>query len=179
MILQTGSYFPFYELTDADRRVIHALYWQQYAANNNKLNDKTVYARKNSKLAGIAGELAFSRYVGKDAQYVGDTSRTIDFITKGGTVDVKTKLRSMPPRPDFDGSIWGYANNQVDYYAFLSVMEDLQMVWFCGFMTKKEFLTHDQRHRWLAGETDNSNGLEFAADTISLNYKHMRQFTLR
>lgn len=179
MILRAGNHFPVYEMTDADRRRMYEMYWAQYANNQNRLNDKTVYARKNSKLAGIAGEIAFGHYAGAGCQYVGDTSRQIDFITKGGSVDVKTKLRSVAPRLDFDGSIWGYANNKVDYYAFMSVMDDFQLVWFCGFITKSDFLTHDQRHRWMEGETDHSNGLEFAADTISLNYKHMRQFTLR
>jgi len=146
-------------------------------SKSNRLNSKTVYNRKGSRLAGILGEIAFKKYAIGSVRH---KNLAYDFTFNGKTVDVKTKYRTVSPRGNFEASIFPYQEGNyfkaIDYYAFLSVIEDLSTIWFCGLSTKENWLTSPKRVLWKKGETDPTNGKTFEVDTWSIFYKDLTPF---
>lgn len=158
--------------------------YQESFANNNSLNGKTVYARKESRIAGILGEIVFGKYMGNKAKYVGRGDVAYDFETKSESgktlkIDVKCKYRTVLPKADFEASMFNYQNSKhfdSNFYVFLSTMGNFEYVWFCALSTKEHFVNNKNAVIWRKGETDPSNHKTFHEDTISVLYKYLSQF---
>ena len=174
-----------YTPTKQDREKVDYVFSTDY--RNNSLNSKTVYDRKESRMAGLFGEIAFSHYY-ENSEYTGRGDCTYDFIVfnKDGTnskADVKTKYRKVPPRNNFEASVFNYqaSNNhfsEIDYYAFLSTCGNYEKIWFCGIIAKKDLTCNPNAILWKAGQVDPTNGKIFHKDTLSIFYKYLTQFTL-
>lgn len=137
------------------------------------LNSYTVHENEQSRKAGIIGELVFAE-IYSTAKW--STDKRYDFLYKGNRVDVKCKLRNVPPDIyTHEASIFNYqsSNNRVDLYYFMSTIPSFEKVWLCGYITKKQLLAHPLLEHWKRNSIDNSNGKRFAADTLSIGYEHL------
>lgn len=157
----------------------------QSSYKNNSLNSKTVYDRKESRIAGLLGEIAFSHYYEGRCDYVGKGNVPYDFVVHGDNrhsvnVDVKCKYRRVQPKPNFEASIYNYQCGNffkdVDYYAFLSTSGSYEKVWFCGMINKTDLLCNPNTILWKAGQVDPTNGKVFHEDTLSIFYKYLTPF---
>jgi len=140
---------------------------------SNILNNNTVYDRKESRLAGILGEIIFGKLydipmVSKDL--------TFDFEYYGLKIDVKCKLRKVKPKLDYEASFFTYQSTQyfnANVYYFMSTIMPMEQVWLCGFISKEKIMNHPEKVLWKAGQIDTRNGMEFKEDTICLPYKYL------
>lgn len=151
--------------------------------NGNTMNGKTVYDRKNSRMAGILGEIVFADFMGNMAvrasSVLNYSACPYDFLVDGHIrVDVKCKMRTVPPKHFFEASMFEYQEpmkEEVDVYVFLSTIPDMSLVWFCGMCTSLFF--HNNAMLWKAGDVDKSNGKVFDEDTLSLRYSQLEVIT--
>lgn len=57
-----------------------------------------------------------------------------------GRVDNKTKIRTVPPQPDYLGSVASFNTRQrCDFYCFTSILQDSSKLWVAGFYPKALF----------------------------------------
>jgi hypothetical protein len=171
--------FIVYKTMSEDIELARKIHAQDFKKSNN-LNGKTVYNREESRIAGILGEIVFGKYVGR-LGVRGERGDVIyDYIVNGKKVDVKCKFRTVPPKPTFEASFFAYQSSShfadVDYYAFLSTIVGYEYVWFCGVVSKQEWLKNPLGRLWKAGEIDTSNGMKFQKDTWSVFYKDLGKF---
>jgi len=155
---------------------------------NNNLNSKTVYDRKESRLAGLLGEIAFG-HLYENSEYTGKGDCPWDFVIWGRdginvTVDVKTKYRKVPPKPNFEASVFNYQASsnhfgEVKYYVFLSTLGECEKIWFCGKIDKATLVCSPNSVLWKKGDIDPSNGKIFHEDTLSIFYKYLTPFSLQ
>ena len=116
-----------------------------------------------SNIYGAMGEVLFASI----AEGTYEPSKDFDFVTRFGTVDVKTKRTTVPPRPDFFCSVAATSLHQrPDWFYFVRVMEDLSAGFLLGGVRREEFF--DLATFKQAGELD-SNGWEFKADCYNLS----------
>lgn len=156
--------------------------------DGNKLNRKTVYNRKESRIAGLLGEYVFHLYL-PNAIWKINKSLPYDFVVYGPNdlnikVDVKCKYRKVTPKPYFEASIYNYQASseffgEVDYYAFLSTSGKFEKVWFCGMISKTDLVCSPDSVLWKKGQVDPSNNKVFHEDTLSTFYKNLAPFRLQ
>ena len=91
------------------------------------------------------GEGSLVAYIGEEvakAVLGGEIEDTYDYDLRYGskTVDVKTKERTVPPRPNYNCTVADFNTRQkCDEYAFVSVLSDLTYAWFLGKIEKENF----------------------------------------
>lgn len=176
MYVWNESEFLIAEITSSMRLMAEAEF-RSHMKNSIVLNEKTVYARKSSRLAGIIGEMVFVELYpqaekSKDYGY--------DFLYNGLRVDVKTKCRHCPPRISDQASVFSYQNGKrTDLLYFMSTTPEFERIWLCGWITITEFLHHPELERWRGGQIDTSNGMKFIADTLSLRYEQLNSIQLK
>ena len=84
------------------------------------------------------GEGGIVAYIGEEvAKYVlnAEIKDTYDYdlIYKDTKVDVKTKERTVPPKPYYECSVADFNTKQnCDEYAFVSVLNNLKQAWYLG-----------------------------------------------
>lgn len=147
--------------------------YQTHFSKTNILNHNTIYAKKESRMAGILGEIVFKN-IYPEAEKADDI--TYDFKYNNHKLDVKCKYRTVKPSLNFEASFFLYQATKefnADYYYFMSTIPSYQYVWLCGTGSKKFILEHPNREIWRAGEVDGSNGMAFKEDTLCLKYKYM------
>jgi hypothetical protein len=128
------------------------------------LNNSITSGRGNA--AGTLAEIALAKYL-----FIHTFNTwTSDFNYKEKRVEVKTKRRTVDPRPYYEVSVAETSTHQrPDIYAFLSitfrkrvgsgvkaVYYGLKDIWLCGFCSKKFF--YDNATFYREGEVDSSNG---------------------
>ena len=116
-------------------------------------------------------EIVVCEYVG--GEMVRDYNH--DFRTWWGLkVDVKSKVRSVPPQPHFDVSILEYTKKQAcDFLLFTSVLKDGSKVWIVGGYGKASFLRDARLVK--AGETIGSNNLNIQNGAYVMQIKDIGQ----
>lgn len=150
------------------------IYQKQYPYSP-ALNRYTVHENESSRKAGILGELVFAELY---AAAKWSTDKRYDFLYKGNRIDVKCKLRNVPPDIyTHEASIFDYqsSNNRIDVYYFMSTIPTFETVWLCGYITKKELLAHQFLEHWRRNAVDYSNNKIFKADTLSITYKYLNK----
>ena len=91
------------------------------------------------------GEGSLVAYIGEEvakAVLGGEIEDTYDYDLRYGskTVDVKTKERTVPPRPNYNCTVADFNTKQgCDEYAFVSVLNDYSTAWYLGKISKKDF----------------------------------------
>ena len=175
MNIDPSNGFLVYKTTGQDMDSALEIYRRSFEKSN-LLNSKTVYDRKGSRIAGILGEIVFQKYMGS----FGNKSLydlSYDFLVCGKKVDVKCKYRTVVPRPTFEASLFAYQVERhfygVDYYVFLSTLPDFKTFWFCGMVSRSDWLSNTKGKIWKAGDVDPSNNKRFDADTWSIFYKDL------
>lgn len=173
--------FLTYRTQAEDIKLANEIFARDYPESN-LLNKNTVYDKKESRMAGILGEIVFSIYAGDHAKPSPERNSPYDFLVDGKKVDVKCKMRSVIPQPHFEASFFAYQSDsyfaQVDYYAFLSTVKNFEYVWFCGYIGKDECADNPNGVLWKAGVTDPTNGKVFHKDTWSIFYRYINRFNL-
>lgn len=122
----------------------------------------------SGNLVGFIGEYLAQEVLG------GEFINTYDYdllLENGLKVDVKTKMTSVLPRPNYACSIADYYIQKCDYYAFVRVMNDYSKGWFLGFKKHDEFIT--QGRRVLKGDVNKSNGFVARLDGWDLDIKDL------
>lgn len=157
-------------------------------SESNLLNGRTVYNRQGSRMAGILGEIVFDKYmecVGLKSKFVGRCGLPYDFIVinrsgKELRIDVKCKLRKVPPKKCFEASFFAYQSGEhfkdVNFYVFMSTIPSFEKVWLCALSAKKNCVCNPHGKLWKAGDVDPSNGMTFREDTWCVGYQYMTQF---
>jgi len=144
------------------------------------INNSITSGRGN--LAGYLAEIALTKYLGcKNISCdKGRDKYDYDLIKDGRKIDVKTKRRTVDPKPFFEVSIAGTSKHQkTDTYAFISITfkekrgmgskaqyYGVESIWLCGFMSKEDYF--DKAIFWKKGAVDPSNGFKVHADMYNM-----------
>jgi len=115
---------------------------------------------------GALGELIALDYLTSLGLDVQDTPTTVyDLTTPFGTIDVKTKERSVPPRADYSCTIADYSKDhqRPDWYLFVSLESTggsgvgrFSCGWVLGTIERDRFEAIAQE--WTPQDRDDSNG---------------------
>ncbi len=144
------------------------------------INNSITSGRGN--LAGYLAEIALTKYLGcKNISCdKGRDKYDYDLIKDGRKIDVKTKRRTVDPKPFFEVSIAGTSKHQkTDTYAFISITfkekrgmgsqaqyYGVESIWLCGFMSKEDYF--NKAIFWKKGAVDPSNGFKVHADMYNM-----------
>jgi hypothetical protein len=144
------------------------------------INNSITSGRGN--LAGYLAEIALTKHLGcKNISCdKGRDKYDYDLIKNGRKIDVKTKRRTVDPKPFFEVSIAGTSKHQkTDTYAFISITfkekrgmgsqtqyYGVESIWLCGFMSKEDYF--DKAIFWKKGAVDPSNGFKVHADMYNM-----------
>ena len=118
------------------------------------------------------GEGSLVAYIGEEvAKNVlnGQIKDTYDYdiVYQDTKVDVKTKERTVAPKPYYECSVADFNTKQdCDEYAFVSVLNTLKEAWYLGKISKPDFYKKAVFHR--KGEIDPSNNFTFKADCYNI-----------
>ena len=135
-----------------------------------------VYAGSHRKEAanqvGALGEVVFEYFLKrKGIPYTPRYETTEDLLVNGDTIEVKTKDRTVRPRPDYDCSVplYNHEHQRPARYVFVSLYRDrddrrrtidrFTRVWLLGWCTLGQLEAIGRK--WDAGETDPANGTTF------------------
>lgn len=178
ILLDTNNNMLCYEVTADDiaeaEKEFHARF-----EKSNMMNHRTVYDRKDSRLAGILGEIVFKKIYPDAQKSLKDI--TYDFSLGELKIDVKCKFRKVAPSPEFQSSFFMYQMSdkfKANTYYFMSTTPSFKYVWLCGYISKRDFLNHPNKEVWKAGQADPSNGMSFREDTLCLKYKYLKALSL-
>ena len=138
--------------------------------------------RGGGNIAGYLGEEALAPYVNAD---IVSNNRGLDkynhdlLLECGHRLEVKTKRRTVSPRPHYDVSIAETSKHQKpDLYGFISLEFDrctkshpkkyygLKNVWLCGFMSSYEYW--ERAKLWESGKIDRTNNFKTHVNMYNL-----------
>jgi len=134
------------------------------------LNNSLVSGSGNR--AGAIGEMIVMDHiesVGIGAGIVSEYTHDIETEDQR-SVEVKTKRRKHPPRPEWTVSMtlasWHRQSAAADVLAFAQVTPDLSRGWLLGFCTPEHF----ESRAWIvrAGEADGDNGFVARCDMMNM-----------
>ena len=118
------------------------------------------------------GEGSLVAYIGEEvvkSVLNGNIKDTYDYdiIYQDIKVDVKTKERTVAPKPYYECSVADFNTKQeCDEYAFVSVLDTLKEAWYLGKISKPDFYKKAVFHR--KGEVDPANNFIFKADCYNI-----------
>jgi hypothetical protein len=117
---------------------------------------------------GAMGELVAMRYLdNQNVLYLDEGKVSHDLLTGHGTMDVKTKERTVVPQPHYDCTVPDYVGDaqKPDWYLFVSLMSDgsagcgrFKRGWVLGTIRREKF--YEVAVEWVPGVKDVSNGWE-------------------
>ena len=135
--------------------------------------------RGKGNAAGKLGEIAFAKYIQAEIKDCKD----FDLEHGGKKLEVKTKRRTVKPRPDYDVSVAVTSTHQnPDRYVFISLEFDskkegdyfgLKNVWLCGDKSAKEYMEQAFLHKM--GSVDWSNGFKTIVDMWNMRIHDLDQ----
>ena len=170
--------FPYYTTSLQDIEDTQTAFDKLFT-HGNMLNGNSVYDKRDSKFAGVLGEIVFKKLYPEYTKELDDLS--FDFGFNGSKIDVKCKLRNVPPRKDYEASFFVYQSTSkfnADTYYFMSTTPKFELVWLCGFISKEDMLQHPNKELWLAGDVDTKNNMKFRKDTVCLKYMYLNKVDL-
>jgi len=147
---------------------------KKFIISQNALRRATARAEKlpllNNSIRGGEGSLV--AYIGEEvAKNVlnGQIKDTYDYdiVYQNTKVDVKTKERTVAPKPYYECSVADFNTKQdCDEYAFVSVLSTLKAAWYLGKISKLDFYKKAVFHR--KGDIDPDNNFTFKADCYNI-----------
>jgi hypothetical protein len=131
---------------------------------------------KKANFIGALGEIAFEEFLNDNLIWWKDDRRNTrnDYVIYGkATVEVKTRDRTVEPKPDYECGVMGYNHDhqQADYFAFMSTQrekgsETPHLVHFLGACNLAQLKRYG---RWMEkGYVDKSNNMEFKEDGVNM-----------
>jgi len=129
-------------------------------------------------MAGLLGEEAFCEVFDADPDPTYEWDARISLLDGAErTVDIKTKRRTVAPRPDYEVSIADHNTEQdADIYYFASVNTEADTVTLCGYLPTEDYFDRAEFHE--KGEVDPDNGFRFTADCWNVPIRDLRQFAV-
>tara|TARA_R110002012_G_scaffold68704_1_gene178363 strand:- start:136 stop:681 length:546 start_codon:yes stop_codon:yes gene_type:complete len=138
-------------------------------------------------IAGYLGEEALAAYISAD---IVSNNRGLDkynhdlLLEDGHRVEVKTKRRTVAPKPHYDVSIAETSRHQKpDIYAFISLefqrctkshpkkYYGLKNIWLCGFMGACDYW--EMAKLWKSGQIDSRNNFKTHVNMYNLEIKDL------
>lgn len=135
------------------------------------------------RLAGYIGELMLAKY---RTDFVSKSTRNHDFISKNGTVEVKTKRQYVDyaPLAHYEGSVAIISEHQKpEFYVFCRVHVDKKSDypnvhypygWICGGISREDFFKVCRK--LTQSEIDGDNNFEVRADCFNIRYDQTKYF---
>lgn len=98
---------------------------------------KNSFSKGRGNVAGMLGEEIVLKVLGGKLK----SNYEYDIILPdGSTTDVKTKLTTVKPQPEYSCSVSAYNIHQkCDSYTFVRVKKDLTIGWYLGMLSKLDF----------------------------------------
>ena len=119
--------------------------------------------------AGVFGELLFIKEFGGNRE----NSYDYDIMYEGLAIDVKTKRRSVSPKPYYECSIPNYNTEQdCDYYYFISIRKDYSQATLLGYKSPENYYEEATFHE--EGDVDPDNNFEFKTDSWNLPIRELK-----
>ena len=156
--------------------------WDEAArrANSTRVYDNS-HRGQDANLVGALGECVFEHWLRTRSipfEFIGVTTHDYVVGTRGLTLDVKTKDRTVRPRPSYEATIPAYnsEHQQPDWYVFVSLYRTAPAsagIWrytsafIVGAYPGPAF--HTEAKLWHAGEVDPANGTKFWTDCYNLS----------
>lgn len=92
--------------------------------------------RGRNTVYGMIGEIIVAEYLRVNLRNTFD----YDLIKKTKKIDVKTKVCSSAPKPEYEATISAANSKQkCDYYLFTRVSDDMKTCWILGIISKRSF----------------------------------------
>lgn len=131
---------------------------------------KNSIRRGQGAVAGFIGEQIAVKVLG------GEWSNTYEYdmiLPDGTTVDVKTKERSVAPKPHYACSVAKFNTRQkCDMYGFVSVLKDHSKGWFLGAIPKQDFF--DLAVSVEKNQHDPDNGYDARASCYNITIEELQ-----
>ena len=127
---------------------------------------------ESRKPVGAIGETVLIDYLnGKEVEVIdnreGQDATKYDLLVNGKKVEVKTKDRTVAPKPYYECSVADFNTEQdCDEYAFVSVLNNMKEAWYLGKISKSDFYKAAVFHK--KGEVDPANDFTFKADCFNI-----------
>lgn len=133
---------------------------------------KNSIRNQKGKLVGLIGEEIVKKYF-KIPVNQDEAGYEYDIVdSEDRTLEVKTKERSVAPKPEYECSVACFnATQDCDLYVFVSVLNDFSKGWICGWLTPKEFKRKAKKFK--KGDKDPSNNFTFRADCFNIKIKDL------
>jgi len=97
-----------------------------------------------------------------------------DLWCNGLTIDVKTKRRTVKPKPKYEASISDFNTSQsADVYYFTSYNTENSIISLLGYLPTEDYYDKATYHE--AGELDPDNNFEFKDDCYNVRYSELKQ----
>lgn len=117
----------------------------QQKIKHEPLNARTIGHYAKSQFVGLAGEIAFARYLSDfdiDFEYVGDRCYDFDFVVNGCCIDIKSSAIKTRPGKWWNLVIPEYQQFQkAELYVATAVSD--RDIWLLGWEHKAQFWEHD------------------------------------
>ncbi len=124
--------------------------------------------------AGLLAEFVVARVI--DA--VRRPTYEYDIVRNDVSIDVKTKRRTVKPKPSYDASIADYNTEQgADVYYFTSFNTESSVLSLLGYIPTDEY--YEKATFYEEGDHDPDNNFTFKADCYNLPYEELRQCDIR
>lgn len=131
---------------------------------------------KQANFIGALGEIAFQQFLDDNLILWQDDRRNTrnDFVIYDkATVEVKTRDRTVYPKPNYECGVMGYnhKHQQADYFAFMSTERSKEStvphyVHFLGACNLAQLKRYGRRMQ--KGHIDPSNNMEFKEDAVNM-----------
>jgi len=124
--------------------------------------------------AGLLAEFAVAIAIGA----VRKPTYEYDIVRNGISIDVKTKRRTVPPKPRYEASIADFNTEQnADVYYFANYNTKTEKISLLGYIGTDRYYELATYHE--EGDYDPDNDFYFKADCYNLEYEALQQTDLR
>ena len=154
-----------------------------------RVGDLRIFARSHrghhANVVGSIGEVVFERFLSAHGIVFRDHHRSStkhDYVVDGGvSIDVKTKDRTVRPKPFFANSVslYNHSHQRPDYYFFVSLLREpgefnLRLFRLAYLVGGIDITTLDRDGvRWKSGDVDPKNGIKFCMDCLNIETRSL------
>jgi hypothetical protein len=165
------------------------LHEHHYAAAEEAASKLPIYKGSHrgleANIVGCLGEIVFMEYLTQEGVAYQEAFETTHDITivGSGRLDIKTKDRTVPPKPTYEASVtlYNHDHQDVHYWGFVSLQrgtakpryaESFHLAHIVG-VANRAILDRFGKV-WKEGETDPANGTKFWTGCINTNIGNLK-----
>ena len=134
---------------------------------------KNTFMPHERHVIGFLGEEMFNRVFPMAKQSKGSNVYNYDYLMANKRFEIKTKMCSSDPRPDYECSIYTYYEQKADVYLFCRIKKEFGSYpygWVLGYITKRNF---DDKKFLIKKGTKQPNGFTTRVDTWNVYIKDL------